>query len=242
MSPKRAWLTFERHGGMPPRDDEGLWLAEDGSFTAHRTIGGPCIGAFEGRLPAATMARIRKAAEGLDAGKDLEIPTPAHGATETLKVAGRTLQAGSNETPPKPWRGLAKAVRSVFESEVVAAPAAAVGLEADEGTARLVHAGAAPIEVDLGTLQVRVVHMGADDALRARWAGRPTEGLVDNGETMVATPRWVSAGTGWSADLPFDHGYRLGPGEWLQVWVAVAIRAGGERRAGRLYRPVIPDA
>lgn len=242
MSPKRAWLTFERHGGLPPRDDEGLRVAEDGAFTAHRTIGGPCIGAFEGRLPAATMARIRKAAERLGDTKDHEIPTPAHGATETLVVAGRSLQTGSNEAPPKPWRDLVTAVRSAFESEVVTAPAAAVQLEAAAGTARLVHAGDAPTEVDLGTVQVRVVHRTADEGVAGRWTGRPAQGLVDNGETMVATPRWVTARSGWTADLPFDHGLRLGPGEWLQVWVDLPIRAGGVRRAGQLYVPVIPDA
>lgn len=242
MSPRGAWLTFERHGGRAPRDDESLALAEDGSFTARRTIGGPCIGAFEGRLVAATGARIRKAAAALADGEDLEIPTPAHGATETLTIAGRTLRTGSNETPPKPWRPLLKAVRSVFESEVVAAPAAAVQLEADAGTARLVHAGDGPIDVDLGTLQVRVVHRTADEGIGGRWNGRPAEGLVDNGERLVATPAWATARSGWKADLPFDHGFRLGPGEWLQVWVDVAIRADGVRRAGQLYRPVIPDA
>lgn len=242
MSPARAWLTFERHGGRPPRDDEVLRLAEDGSFTVHRTIGGPCIGSFKGRLAASTLARIRKAAEGLGNAEDHEVPTPQHGATETLTVAGRTLRTGSNETPPKPWRSLLKAVRSLLESEVVAAPAAAVQLEADAGTARLVHAGDEPIEVDLGTLQVRVVHRTADEGIGGRWNGRPAEGLVDNGERLVATPAWATARSGWTAALPFDHGFRLGPGEWLQVWVDLAIRADGVRRAGQLYRPVIPDA
>jgi hypothetical protein len=242
MSPRRPWLSFERHGGAVPRDDEALALGEDGGFKARRTIGGPCIGAFEGALAGATMARLRKGVAALEGAKDVEIATPRHGATETLVAGRRTFRAGSNEAPPKPWGALIKSVRAVLEDEVVEHPKAAIRLVADRATARLEQAGAGAIEADLGTLRVRVVLMGKDDAVRGQWVGRPAEGRVDNGETMVATPRWVTADGGWSAPLPFEHGLRPGAGDWLQVWVDLPIRSDGAARAGRLYVPVLSDA
>ena len=232
MSPRRPWLSFERHGGLPPRDDESLALAEDGTFTARRTIGGQHIGAFEGRFSAPVMRRLRTAVAGLEGAKDLEIPTPGHGATEVLAVAGRTLETGSNETPPKPWRSLLQAVRRLLQDEVVEHPRAALQLVADAGAARLEHAGSEPIDVDLGSIRVGVVLMGVNDAVRDRWGSR---GTPDDGAG------WISAKPGWSADLPFDHGLRIGSGDWLQVRVELSIREGGKRRAGRLYVPVLAD-
>jgi hypothetical protein len=242
MSPRRDWLTFERHGGSAPPDDEALSLAEDGSFTARRTIGGPSIGAFAGKLPPAEMNRLRKTVDALGDGGDAEVPTPRHGATEVLETGRHTLRIGSNEDAPKPWPALLKRVRAILEDEVLDHPGAAVTLVADEHGARLEHAGGKAVDVDLGSLQVRVIHLGADEAVLGRWSGRPAGALVDNGETMVAKPRWVTAEPGWREDLPFDHGFRLSGDAWLQVWVDVPIRADGERRAGRLYVPVIPDA
>jgi len=242
MSPRRPWLTFKRHGGTAPRDDEELQLDEDGSFTARRTIGGPSIGSFEGRLSALAVRKLRAAAEALGEAADVEIPTPSHGATEELVVRGRSLRTGSNETPPKPWRRLLQALRVLFEDEVIEHPRAALRLVAGTDGARLEHAGRTPIDVDLGTLQVRVVHVAADDTPRGRWTGRPAGSLVDNGETLVATPAWATADAGWTVDLPYDHRFSLGARARLQVWVDVAIRPDGVRREGQLYVPVLPDA
>jgi hypothetical protein len=233
MSPRRPWLSFERAGGRPPRDDEALAVSEDGRFTARRTIGGRSIGAFEGTVPAAAMRRLRAAVDALAGPKEVEVPTPGHGATEVLAVAGRTLETGSNETPPKPWRPLMELVRKLLQDAVVDQPRAAVRLVAGPKAARLEHGGDTPIDVDLGTLEVRVVLMGADDAVRDRWSAR----LQPSGSGAA----WATAGPGWSTDLPFDHGLGLAGGSWLQVWVDVAVREAGERRAGRLYVPVLVD-
>ena len=231
MSARGPWLSFERHGGLAPRDDESLALAADGAFTARRTIGGESIGAFKGDLSAAAINRLRKAVAALDGPTELEIPTPAHGATEELGVAGRTLRTGSNETAPKPWRSLLGSVRKLLEDEVVAHPSAAMRLVADARMARLEHAGSEPIDVDLGSVEVRVTRRGDDDAIRGQWRSRAGEGHD-----------WVTANDAWTADLPFDHGLELSSGDWLQVQVELAIRDAGGRRAGRLYVPVIPDA
>jgi hypothetical protein len=241
MSPTRPWLSFERQGGAPPRDDEALALAQDGSFTAHRTIGGRAIGSFEGRLSRTALGRVQKGVAALDEAHDLEIPTPREGATEVLSAGGRTIRLGSNESAPKPWAALVKAIREVFEREVVDHPRAAIHLVADARAAHLEHAGDAAIDVDLGSVEVRAVLRADDGAIRGRWSGRPPDALVDNGETVVASHAWVTTEPGWVAALPFDHALALGPGDYLQVWVDVAVREDGRRRAGQLYQPVLTD-
>lgn len=241
MSGRRAWLSFERRGGTPPPDDEALTLADDGSFGARRTLGGPRIGSFAGLLPAAAMRSLRRAVEAAAEATDATLPTPRGGATEVLRIGGSTLQLGSNETPPRPWRAVLERVRTLFEEEVVATARAALELVADTRSARLVHAGEAPLDVDLGSVLVKVIRVADEGMALGRWNGRPPGSLVDNGERLVPTPRWVRAGPGWSAPLPFDHPLELAPGDMFQVWVDVPIREEGERgaRAGRLYVPVL---
>ena len=130
----------------------------------------------------------------------------------------------------------------MLTDEVVDAPAAAIELLADSRTARLVHVGSEPLEVDIGSLAVRVTRMSDEGGVLGRWNGRPAGSLVDNGERLVPTPRWVTAGPGWSAPIPFDHPLELAPGDMLQVWVDVPIRDGERERDGRLYVPVLTDA
>lgn len=242
MSASAAWLWFTRRGGKPPRDDEELTIEADGLFTARRTIGGPRIGTFQGRLAKSPMARLRAAVRAVADADDLTLPTDRHGATEVLEAMGRTLRLDSNEVPPKPWRGLLERVRTLFEEEAIERPLAAVELIADARAARLVHAGSAPLAVDLGSVVVRVIRVADEGEVLGRWNGRAMEGLVDNGERLVATPAWATAGPGWSAPLPFDHPLELAPGDMLQVWVDVPIRDGERERAGRLYVPVLTDA
>jgi hypothetical protein len=237
VSSREDWLRFERQGGIPPRDDEELRVAGDGSFTARRTIGGLRIGTFAGRLSGEPLAQLQELVEAVEPAADLTMPTPGHGATETLEAAGRRLRLGSNETPGKPWRALIQRVRKLLQDEVIASPRAAIELAAEAGSARLVHAGSEAIEVDLGSVAVRVVGIGGDGTPTARWSGF-AEGRVDDGERLVPTPAWVSARPGWEAPLPFDHGLALAPGDWLQVWVEVDIREADATRHGQLYAPV----
>jgi hypothetical protein len=241
VSGRRPWLHFERQGGTPPRDDEELSIADDGAFTARRTIGGPRIGSFEGRLAPRALTALRKAVDSVAESDDLTIPTPRHGATEVLEVGGKRLTSGSNETPAKPWGTLLGRVRSLLEDAIVERPMAAIELVANARSAMLVHGGEAPIDVDLGSLSVRVIRVADEGMVLARWTGRPAEGLVDDGEKLVPTPRWVGAGPGWSEPVPFDHPLELAPGDMLQVWVDVPIREGDRTRAGRLYVPVLSD-
>jgi len=238
VSGRRPWLQFARRGGLPPRDDESLRLSEGGSFSGRRTIGGLRIGTFEGRLPGTTLASLQALVDALPPAAELRLPTPQHGATETIDVAGRTLEIGSNDAPPKPWRALIEDVRRLMTDEVVESPRAAVELVAGARSAQLVHAGSAPIEVDLGSVTVRLIRVDGDGAVVGRWSGRPTGELVDNGERLVPATRWVTASAGWSAPLPFDTSLKPDTGEWLQVWVTATIRNGADARDGQLYAPV----
>lgn len=233
------WLVFERRGGSAPRDDEELAIAEDGSFTARRTIGGPRIGAFEGKLPAAALARLKRLVADAGEAGDLTVSTPRHGATEVLTVGGHTLTTGSNETPAKPWQALIKHVRALLEDQVTERPRAVLELVADRQVARLVHVGADPIDVEIGGVTVDAIRRSDDGAVLSRWRGRRDDRLVDNGETLVATLEWVTARPGWSAPLPFNHPLELAPGDWLQVWVELRVRDGERERAAQLYRPVL---
>lgn len=242
MTAGSDWLRFRRAGGTTPADDEELVVHADGTFTARRTVAGRRIGRFAGTLPGASLRRLRAAADAIADAADVEIPTPRHGATEVLELGGRTLRLGSNERAPQPWRTLLDRIRSVVEDDVVELPEAAVELVADARTAALAHAGSEPIEVDLGSIGVRLVRVDADGLAVARWHGRPGDRLVDDGESIVAVPGWVTAGPGWRVSLPFDHPMELAPGDWLQAFVAVTIRDGAGERPGRLYAAITDDA
>lgn len=237
MSGRREWLRFERQGGIPPRDDEALSVAADGAFTARRTIGGIRIGTFAGRLDATQLARLRSLVEAVGAADDLTLPTPRHGATETLELAGRTLRLGSNETPPKPWRALIARVRALLQDDVIERPRAAIELVAAARSARLTRAGTEPIDVDLGSVAVRVVRIGGEGTPTGRWSGF-AQGRIADGERLVPTPAWETAGQSWQSLIPFDHGLQLAPDDWLQVWVEVDIRQADAVRHGQLYAPV----
>ena len=241
MTSTPALLRFERRGGLPPRDDEALLVAADGSFTARLTIGGPAIGSFAGTLGKAALGRLTAAIDALGPIEDATIPTPRHGATETVEVVGRTIRLGSNEVPPKPWRSLVNRVRKMLEDEVVDGPHAAVRLTVTPEAARLEHRGDSPLDINLGSVAVRVIHLADDGLVLGRWAGRLFE-QVSNGEALVDRTDWASAGPGWATQLPFDHAIVLEHGEWLQVWVGLQIRDSDGPRDGQLYAPVLTDA
>jgi hypothetical protein len=234
-------LRLERRGGLPPRDDEEVRVGADGSFTARRTIGGPRIGSFQGKLAKGVVGRLTAAVDALATAEDATIVTPRHGATEVLEAGGRTIRLGSNETPPKPWRALVNRVRKLLEDEVVDSPHAAVILAATAGDARLDHAGDARLEINLGSVAVRVIHLDDEGLVLGRWAGRLVE-QVSKGKELVDRPDWVTAGPGWTTPLPFDHAMALKPGESFQVWVGLQIREADGPRPGQLYVPVLTDA
>jgi hypothetical protein len=75
-------------------------------------------------------------------------------------------------------------------------PEAAVALRLG-GTASLAHLGPAEIELDLSDASVRAV----------RWEGGMA---VESWEEQLHGPRSVTAGNGWTYEIPFDHPFGAG--------------------------------
>ena len=241
MSSRTPLLHLQRFGGSAPPDDEELIVSDDGTFSARRTIGGPRIGTFSGRIADEQFVGLTKAVDAAARAGNVQVQTPGDGATETIEVVGATIELGSNEQPPKPWTDVVERARSLLRQDVLDSPHAALKLIADARTARLEHAGDGALDVDLGSVLVTVIRVADQGGVLGRWNGRPAGSLVDNGETLNPTPRWVTAAPGWRASLPFDHHLELASGDMLQVWVDVPIRDGDRARDGRLYVPVLAD-
>lgn len=229
-------VKYRRTGGRPPSDDEALDVAADGSFTARRTVAGARVGTFAGGLASGRAEGLREAVDAVRGASNLQVATPLDGATEVIEAAGHTAKMGSNERPTGPWKALVEAVRATLDEAVTADPLAAIELTATSRVATLAHAGSAPVEIDLGSVTLRVVRIDAAGLVLGRWQGRLQDaGDEDAGELP---PAWISAVAGWRADLPFAHGLELAGGDWLQVWVFATIRdvAGdGGERAARLF-------
>jgi hypothetical protein len=236
VQPSEALVRYRRTGGRPPSDDEALDVADDGSFTARRTVAGARVGTFAGRLASGRVEALRKAVDAARDANDVQVTTPLDGATEVLEASGHISRTGSNERPTGPWKALVETVRSMLDEDAFADPLAAIELTATSREAALTQAGTAPVEIDLGSVTVRVVRIDAAGLVLGRWQARLGDaGDEDSGEPP---PAWTSAAAGWQATLPFSHGLELAGGDWLQVWVFATIRdaAGdGGERAARLF-------
>jgi hypothetical protein len=241
MTISPALVRFRRSGGISPRDDERLDVASDGSFEAHRTVGGARIGTFAGQLASATLRRLQADVAAIRDATDLEIATPRDGATEYVEAGGRTARIGSNERPTGSWKALIGRLRRLLEDDVVEAPNAAIELTASPTAASLRHAGSEPLDVDLASAVIRVVRLADDGRVLDRWGHDPQAAVVEDSLEAAGArhaPDWTRAGIGWSRDLPFGHSLEMAAADTLQVWVEVAIRDAAGTRHGQLYVPV----
>jgi len=223
---RAALVQFSRAGGRAPGDDESLEIGPDGAWTARRTVAGARVGRFAGRLDDAARSAFEADARKAAGAGDADVPTPRHGATETLDVDGASLLIGSNEDPPPAWAPLLERARTFLRDVVPAQPVAALELVADETSARLVHAGSEALEIDPSSIAVEIVQVGGDGVRAGSW-----------GAGSGAEAGWTRAEPGWGIDLPYAHGLELAPGEVLQVRVLARIRD-GRARSARLYLPV----
>jgi hypothetical protein len=235
-TPGDALVGYRRFGGRPPRDDEAFDLAEDGSFTGRRTVAGAKVGTFRGRLAPERLAAIRGAVDGVRGSGDVDIGTPLDGATETLEAAGQTARMGSNERPTGPWKPVIELVREILDADLVAAPRAALELEATSRTASIAQAGSEAVEIDLASVVLRVVRIDAGGLVLGRWQERL--GPAVDEDSAVPVPSWTTAGPGWRLPLPFGHGLELAQGDWLQVWAFATfldVAGDGVARDARLF-------
>jgi hypothetical protein len=225
-------VRYSRAGGRPPADDERLEVHANGTFKGLRTVGGARIGSFAGRFAGSTVKAIGREVAACRRAGDLWLETPRDGATVTIELGGAgdvTASMDSNARPGGPWGALARRLSDLLK-RATEHPGAAVELVADARQARLVALGPEPLEVDVATIEVRLVRLDATGQPTARWGSAA-------GDPAATSPRWQRTGPGWSLDLPFDPAVAPARGDWLQVWVLVTLRAGGERR-GRLFLAV----
>ena len=237
---------YARSGGRLPSDDEWLEVAEDGSWAARRTVSGRTAGRFAGRLEGPALEALRSGIAVVQGTGDAFVPTPRHGATEAVDVEGASLTLGSNEDAPGPWRPLLAWLRDAVQDRVVRSPVAALTLEAGADAASIAQAGPEPVRLEPATVSVRVARIAPDGTRLGEWespgvpgtapttsafTGRPARG------SAPGSPGIVTAGDGWSLDLPFSHGLGPASGDVLQVRVLLRVRDGGARTV-RLYAPV----
>jgi hypothetical protein len=230
VSRPKTLIEFSRVGGRPPADDEAVTIADDGSFQAHRTLGGRRIGRFAGMLPAASLKALRRAVEAVRDAEDVAIPTPADGATETVTLGRRDrARFGSNERPPKPWSALVTRLRDILRDVVVEHPVAALELQDIEGGVRLARLGEGTLEVDLAGASYRATRLDRQGIP----VGRSNGGLdpVAAGEARGA---WTAAGPGWTLDVPLGAAAEAAPDTSLQVLLFLTLREGDVPRDGRL--------
>jgi hypothetical protein len=118
------------------------------------------------------------------------------------------------------WAAVAFHCRKLLDL-AVEYPAAAIGLEAVDGSAkgRLVHRGEETVTLDLTGLRPRAVLRTARGEPVDEWVGqtptRRTSSLVD----------MVVAGPGWHHDVVAEHGFAPGQGELVTLAVDFTIVA-----------------
>lgn len=238
MTDSQPLVRYGRGGGRPPADDERLVIAPDGTFDARRTVAGHRVGDFRGRLDRAELDDLRADVEKAAGADDLAVMRPFDAAVETTETGGRTATMGSNEQPTGPWAPLILRLRRLIDEAFEARAVGGIELRATTRDARLVHIGERPVDLDRRSVQVRAVRIDERGAVLARWQGSVVAPQVEDTIGAETGPEWVTAGPGWSEELPFDHGIELAPGDWLQVWVFAEICAADGARAVRLYTAV----
>src|SRR3989475_8057306 len=154
-------VDYARIGGrVPPPDNEGLQVEDDGSFRMWRSIA-PAVGRFAGTLSPAELRQLKQEAQIAAAAGDVSRPPTMDGSAERFQLDGASATMGTNDDVEGAWGDLIRHCRRLLE-QLVSMPQAAVGLEVgDDGrSARLVHLGNKPITVDLSTLSIRAVLWG----------------------------------------------------------------------------------
>jgi hypothetical protein len=235
MTDTAPLLRFGRSGGRMPADDEWLAVWPD-RFEARRSVAGSRIGSFAGQLDATAMRELHDHIDALAGYDDIVIQTPMDGATESIQVDdGHTARLGSNEDVDGPWGALLRTVRRLLDGPVLESPRAAVALAVAARSAQLSHIGEQPLEVDASSVTVRVARLDADGLIQARWQGSATTPGAEDTRGSRAGRTWTEAGTGWTTEVPFDHGIDLAHGDYLQVRVMIDVREDGRARTGRLF-------
>jgi hypothetical protein len=219
---ERSAITYRVDGGRRPSPaHERLVVEADGTFTMWRslaTLTTPASpgGRFGGRLTDGVAGRLRDAAAAATAAGDLDAGATPDGAVQQVSLDGATGRAGMHAEVGGPWGDLLGGLQeqlSALAGQPVAA--VAVSVEADASAARLRLLGSEPLRLDLGNADVRVVlwHQGTKTG---DWRSAPLGAGT------------VEAESGWSYELPFDHGLERRGEDHLDVYVSLQA-ADGDR-------------
>lgn len=197
---ERPLVRFRRRGGMPPPDWEVLEITVGGAFRLWRSVMRPSVGSgwagrFIGTLPGDGLRALTHALSGCTGSTGASGPPPADSSIDTFRCEGGELTIPADASAPPAWQQATTLLRGFLDS-LTGHPLAAIGLDFHEG-ARMVHAGSAPLELDLSNGTVRVIHRDGD-AIAGQWSA------------PLGGPRTEIADPGWSLLLPFAHGFPEG--------------------------------
>jgi hypothetical protein len=172
-------------GSQSPAVAESVEVAADGAISGWRSVSAGGVGWFAGTLPAAELAEVRTLIEAAGPPPPA-ILAPPEAAEEVLELAAAdpVSIAGLVEGPGG-WERLAAAARRLLD-RLTDFPRAAVAVRPGE----LVHRGADPLRLDLGTIAVRATAWRGYYEPAGDWSG------------VVEGPGEVEAGPGWRFGLP----------------------------------------
>jgi hypothetical protein len=212
-------VRLMRLSDAPPPAREVLDVADDGSFTAWRSIH-DVVGRFAGSMPDPEGLRGLVAAVSGDAPPSAGT-LPLDATVDSLEAAGRELEVSANGSVDGAWGALLEACRTVLAG-VGSSPVAAVALVIKgPGALRLEHRGTGPLAIELANLWVEVT----------RWRG---DTPVGSAERSVAGHGRVEAGPGWSLDVELEGGPATGdPGDLLTASASFVAEDAG------VYVPVV---
>jgi len=208
-------------GSQSPAVAESVEVGGDGEISGWRSVSAGGVGWFAGRLPAAELAEIQALIEA--AGPPpAPVPAPPESAEEVLELqtADPVSIAGLPDGPGG-WERLATTARRLLD-RLTDFPRAAIGVR----PGGLVHLGADPVRLDLGTIAVRATAWRGYYEPAGDWSG------------VIVGPGEVEAGPGWTYDVP--HG--LDPREDAVVHLTVdfAVLSGPTRVPVRAkYEPAV---
>ena len=223
-----AWFRQGR-GPELPHDAESLGVDDDGTYNLWRAVGAPAAGFFSARLEQGERAALAAAADAVQPAGDLELAAVPGAAAETISAGARRARLSADADVDPPWRDLVQLLRRLAD-DGLGAPVAAIELvvSPDGRAARLVHHGTDPVGVDLGTLTLTATV----------W-----QGWYEPAGTWTApspTPNAITAGPGWTFELPLAHGLDLGPDRTLHVAVDVRLSVNGTDIAAGLRHSPVP--
>ena len=228
--------TYNRNGGLGvPPEAESIAVADDGVLDVRRTSGTPAVGWFDGRLSEEETAHLRALADAAAAAGSVSAQLLPDSSLVTVEAGGAVARYGDGAPPPGPWAELGNALADLLDRRL-GDPVAAIELVLGEEarSARLEHRGLAAVAVDLSGLAVRAVLWQGYYELLAEWAAPVTPG---------ADAR-TTAGPGWAVEVPFEHGFDLGPGRTLHASAlfGLGIDDGPIAPALASVAPAIPPA